>query len=58
MVLSPEVQNLLVWIAFGLAIVGLIGVVTAWFGTTASDAKFAFWVMLIIAAIMLFLYVR
>lgn len=58
MALSPEVQNLLVWVAFGLAIVGLIGVVTAWFGTTASDAKFAFWVMLIIAAIMLFLYVR
>lgn len=45
---------LLPWLGLAVALVGLLGMVTAWFGTTASDNTFLLYVVLLLVGLITF----
>lgn len=45
------VTEALEWLSMALVGVGLIGACTAWFSPTASDGRFVFYVILILAGV-------
>lgn len=45
---------LLPWLGLAVALVGLLGMVTAWFGTRAGDGEFLLYVVLLLGGLIAF----
>lgn len=42
------------WLGLAVAVVGFLGIVTAWFSTEASDGQFLLYVVMVLGGLILF----